>query len=194
MDLQNDFCEGGALAVPGANAIIPVINKLMPTFELVIATMDWHPEGHCSFRSSHDDKYAGNEQLWPDHCVQCTFGSELHPELDSDCIDKVIAKGTHDHADSYSGFYDNNGMYSTELDKFLQEKKINDLVICGLATDYCVKYTVLDALMLKYTAIVILDACAGVDVTEGDANKAVVEMIRAGAVVIPSDQYLKGGE
>ena len=178
------------MAVPGANEIIPVINKLMVEFEMVIATMDWHPEGHCSFRSSYEDKYAGDEDLWPDHCVQGTFGSELHPELDKGLIKKIIPKGTHDHADSYSAFYDNKGMYSTELDKFLQEKKINDLVICGLATDYCVKYTVLDALLLKYNVDVITDACAGI----ADTAEALNEMVEAGAQLSIVSLYSEKGE
>ena len=193
VDLQNDFLPGGVLAVEHGHEIIPIVNELVKyPFDLIVATKDWHPADHRSFASNHGKKagehvhLAGKDQvLWPDHCVQQTPGSDFAPGWDRSNIDKVIYKGTDAAIDSYSTFFDNSHLRSTGLEDYLREKGVKDLYIAGLATDYCVKYSVLDAIQLGFNAHVILDACRGVNLHSHDSEKALQLMKKAGATLIP---------
>ena len=214
VDLQNDFCSGGALAVPEGDKVIPVANGLVPAFDLVVATQDWHPADHGSFASNHEGRKPGDvidlgglEQiLWPDHCVQGTPGAELHPDLDVSRVAEVFRKGTDPAVDSYSAFFDNarrsgpkrSGPYlarrrSTGLGDYLKEKGAGDVHICGLATDYCVKFTALDAVELGFRTFVVEDACRGVDLNPGDIEKAVAQMRDAGVRVVTARPAGAGG-
>ena len=171
VDVQNDFLPGGSLAVPDGDTIIPIINKLSKKFDLVVATQDWHPEGHSSFASQHDGKEAfeqidlnGNKQtLWPDHCVQGSYGAEFNEKLNMNSVESIFRKGTDLKIDSYSGFYDNNHDKSTALADYLRGKNVDEVYICGLAADVCVYFTALDALREKFSTYVITDATKGLD-------------------------------
>lgn len=197
IDLQNDFCKGGALEVKEGDAVISVANSLLKKFKnddtLVIATKDWHPITHKSFASNSNGKIGevgilnGLPQVWwPNHCVQNTFGSEFHPELNSNLIDKTIFKGTDEEIDSYSGFFDNGKLKKTELDTILKVNNVDTLYIMGLATDYCVKFSVLDALELGYKVYLIEDGCRGVNLTPTDSATSIKEMEDRGAIIIKS--------
>lgn len=198
VDLQNDFCEGGRLAVPDAGAVIPIANQLQRHFELVVATQDWHPAEHMSFASNHPGRQVGEEViinndtqvLWPDHCVQESEGADFHPQFDNSRVDKIIRKGVDKEIDSYSAFFDNAHLRSTGLHDYLCEQEVSDVYIIGLATDYCVKYTALDSLHLGYTTYVITDACRGVELKAGDVEKAYQEMQKAGAKMITSEELV----
>lgn len=193
VDLQNDFLPGGALAVKNGDAIFPIINEIIHyPFDLVVASKDWHPSEHTSFATNHQGKKAGDimqlagvEQiLWPAHCVQGTSGSEFAPGWDSTVVDKVIHKGTDYLIDSYSIFYDNGHRRSTGLENYLRDQGAKDLFFAGLATDYCVKYSVLDALQLGFNVFVVVDACRGVDLHPDDSKHALEEMQRRGAALL----------
>lgn len=193
VDIQNDFLPGGALAVKNGDAILPIINEIVHyPFDLIVATKDWHPNDHGSFANNHEGKNLGDhinlggldQVLWPAHCVQGTWGSEFAPGWDSSTVDKVIYKGTNPLIDSYSAFYDNGHRQSTGLENYLREKGIKEIFIAGLTTDYCVKYTALDALELGFRPYVIADACQGVNLQPGDAEKAIQEMQTAGAILL----------
>lgn len=194
VDVQNDFCPGGALAVPDGDAVVPVANALMPRFSLVVATQDWHPAGHGSFASAHAGRASGDvidlggvqQFLWPDHCVQGTPGASFHSALDVAVIDHVVRKGTDAGIDSYSAFFDNDHAKDTGLAAFLEQRCAEELIVLGLATDYCVKATVLDALGLGFGVTVVSDGCRAVEIAEGDGERAFKEMRSAGARVIPS--------
>lgn len=197
IDLQNDFCKGGALEVKEGDAVISVANSLLKKFKnedaLIVATKDWHPITHKSFASNSNGKIGevgmlnGLPQVWwPNHCVQNTFGSEFHPELNSNLIDKTIFKGNNPEIDSYSAFFDNGKLQKTNLDDFLKEKKIDTLYIMGLATDFCVKFTVLDALELGYKVYLIEDGCRGVNLTHSSSEDAIKEMKNKGAIITKS--------
>jgi nicotinamidase/pyrazinamidase len=198
IDLQNDFCPGGALAVKEGDAIIPLINTLQKEFDLVVATQDWHPQNHLSFASNHQDKKPGDtiilegiqQTLWPDHCVQKTKGAEFAKALNLNNIDRFFQKGTDKRIDSYSGFFDNEHKKSTGLADYLKEKEAKQIYIAGLATDYCVKYTVLDALQLGFDITVIEDACRGINLNEGDIRSSFNEMQEAGANIVTSGDFL----
>ncbi|MDB6112278.1 MAG: Nicotinamidase [Pedosphaera sp.] len=198
VDLQNDFLPGGALPVPDGNAIIPLANQMQGAFKLVVATQDWHPANHGSFAASHPGKQPGEliqlkklpQTLWPVHCVQHTRGAELAPNLMLNRLNKVFKKGTNADIDSYSGFFDNGHHQDTGLGGFLKEKKVTDVYLLGLATDYCVKHTALDALALGFKVYLIEDACRGVNLKPGDAENAIKEMKQAGAVVLNSRAVL----
>jgi nicotinamidase/pyrazinamidase len=191
VDLQNDFCPGGALAVKGGDQVIPVANELQKKFDLVVATQDWHPKDHGSFASNHAGKKPGDkidlfgiEQiLWPNHCVQGSKGAELHPRLEKAKIARIIHKGTDATIDSYSTFFDNGHRRSTGLESYLKKKGVNEVYLAGLATDYCVKYSALDAVKLGFKTHVILDACRGIDLKAGDIDRAVAEMKAAGVSI-----------
>lgn len=179
VDIQNDFCPGGSLAVKDGDRIVPVVNELQKRFALIVATKDWHPAGHSSFAS-----------LWPPHCVQETAGAEFVAGLDTSRVARVFLKGTDMEIDSYSGFFDNEHRRATGLGDYLKERGVTDVTIAGLATDYCVKYTALDALMLGFETTVVADACRGVEVHEGDTARAVEEMAAAGAHIVESRRLL----
>jgi len=191
IDIQNDFLPGGALAVPDGDAVIPVANRLISEFDFVVATQDWHPYSHGSFASRHHGQEPGeiitlnglDQVLWPDHCIEDTTGAELADELEVEQIEQIIYKGTDPGIDSYSGFFDNGHRKATGLHDLLQAHEINDLTIVGLATDYCVKFTALDARQLGYNVTVITDGVRGVDLNPGDSERALEEMRAAGVTI-----------
>ena len=197
VDLQNDFVPGGALAVPDGHAVVEPANRVQPSFELVVATQDWHPPDHGSFAVNHPGKQPGEvielnglEQiLWPAHCVQTTRGAALLDALDKTRIDRVFQKGTDPGLDSYSGFYDNGHRRSTGLGEYLRQRGVEDVYVLGLATDYCVKYTALDARRLGFRTFLIEDACRGVELAPGDAGRAVEEMRAVGVTAIRSSEF-----
>lgn len=194
VDIQNDFLPGGALAVAKGNEVISVANRVMPHFENIFATQDFHPKDHESFASQHPKKKVGElislhgitQVLWPDHCVQGTKGADFSNELEISKVKKIFQKGKQRAVDSYSGFFDNGKKGDTGLHAFLQKEKINTLFLMGLATDYCVKFTALDACELGYQVFVIEDGCRGVDLASGDCIKAIEEMKSAGVKFIQS--------
>ena len=188
VDMQNDFCPGGALAVEKGDTIVLGINQIASKFEIVVTTQDWHPQNHGSFASNHADAkpfdmgtLSGRDQiLWPDHCVQNSPGAEFHPALQVNAQNFI--KGTNPAADSYSGFFDDDGA-STGLDEYLKNENVTQVYICGLATDYCVKFTALDALRQGYTTIVLEDLCKGVNMAPDDSKKAFDDIRAAGGTI-----------
>ena len=200
VDIQNDFCPSGTLAVPEGDKIVPLINSLARSgiFDLAIATQDWHPADHLSFASQHPGKNVGDvidlggkpQVLWPDHCVQETPGARLHPNLDTPILARIFQKGQNREVDSYSGFYDNDHKTSTGLGEYLKELDITEVYVCGLATDYCVKYSALDARALGFATYLIEDASRGVDLTTGDVRKAMREMCDKGIKIVQSSDIL----
>lgn len=191
IDIQNDFLPGGALAVAEGHAVVPVANRLMPEYDLVVATQDWHPGGHHSFATQHAGRQVGEvvelvglpQILWPEHCVQGTTGAEFAPGLNTAGIDKVIQKGTDRHIDSYSGFFDNARRKATGLEQYLREKGVDEVHIMGLATDYCVKFTALDAVDLGFRTVVLSEGVRGVELAAGDCERAIEKMKAAGVTV-----------
>ncbi|OUD09781.1 nicotinamidase [Marivivens niveibacter] len=189
IDVQNDFCPGGALAVAGGDEIVAGINEIMDDFGAVILTQDWHPAGHSSFASSHAGKSPmeliempyGPQVLWPDHCVQGTKGAEFHPDLRIDG-DLIIRKGFNPAIDSYSAFFENDHTTPTGLDGYLRTRGITDLTLVGLATDFCVNYSAVDAAKLGYTVTVRTDLCRGIDF-DGSMVAAIDGMRAAGVDV-----------
>lgn len=192
VDLQNDFCAGGALAVPDGDAVIAIANRLLSRFPVVVATRDLHPPEHLSFARNHPGKQPYEvieldglpQVLWPAHCVQGTRGAEFHPELNSTAITRVFPKGTDVRVDSYSAFFDNGKRHATGLGAYLKELAVHDVAVLGLATDYCVKWTTLDALSLGLGVELIEDGCRGVGLAPDDVAKAIAEMRAAGARVV----------
>ena len=196
VDVQNDFLPGGSLAVKHGDDVIAPINRLLAErsrlFDAVVATQDWHPSRHESFAHQHLGKSPGEminlhgltQVLWPDHCVQGSRGAEFSSELMVQKIDLVFTKGSDPRVDSYSGFFDNGRRGDTGLNMWLKEQCITKLVIAGLATDYCVKFTVLDALKLGFSVSVITDAVRGVNLSPDDSEKALAEMTKAGARLV----------
>ena len=202
VDLQNDFCAGGALAVADGDSTIDVANLLIRAAKIrgdaVVASQDWHPANHGSFASQHNvDAYSQGEldglaqTFWPDHCVQHSDGAALHPLLAAQDIDAVFHKGESVNIDSYSAFFDNGHRQKTGLDAWLRERGIDELVVLGLATDYCVKFTVLDALQLGYAVNVITDGCRGVNIQPQDSANAFMEMTVEGAMLYTLDDWLE---
>jgi len=171
VDMQNDFCPGGALAVAGGDEIVPVINELIADFDHVILTQDWHPAGHSSFASSHPGRMPfetvtmayGAQTLWPDHCIQGTSGAAFHAGLEWTRAELVIRKGFRTGIDSYSAFFENDHATPTGLAGYLRERGIVDLTLCGLATDFCVGFSALDAVKSGFTARVLSNACRAID-------------------------------
>jgi nicotinamidase/pyrazinamidase len=198
VDLQNDFLPGGALAVPNGDAVIPLANRLQPAFPLVAATQDWHPPDHGSFAANHPGRKVFEQielnglpqTLWPAHCVQGTAGADLAPGLERDHIAKVFPKGTDPAIDSYSGFYDNGHRRATGLGDWLKNNGVTEVFLCGLATDYCVKFTALDAVSLGFKTHLIEDACRGVNLNPGDVAQALQEMQTAGVHITQSCESL----
>jgi nicotinamidase/pyrazinamidase len=194
VDIQNDFCPGGALAVPAGDEVVAVANALIPRFDLVVATQDWHPPDHASFASQHPGRNAGEvielhgqpQVLWPDHCVRSTPGAQFHPQLRTDGIARVFRKGEDREIDSYSGFFDNDHRRATGLGEYLKEKNVEQVFVCGLATDYCVKFTALDARRLGFDTSVVEDACRGVNLRDGDSEAALRALAEAGAEIVQS--------
>jgi len=192
VDIQNDFLPGGALAVPHGDAVVPVANSLQAAFPLVVATQDWHPAHHGSFAANHPgrkvfeqiDLHGLPQTLWPVHCVQGTSGAELAPALQRERIAKIFPKGTDAGIDSYSGFFDNGRRTATGLGEYLKGQGVTEVYVCGLATDYCVKFTALDAVGLGFKTYLIEDACRGVELRPGDVERAIEEMRKRGVVVI----------
>ncbi len=193
VDLQNDFLPGGALAVKESNDILPIVNEIIRyPFDLIVATKDWHPPDHGSFASNHKGKEPGDhinlggldQILWPSHCIQGTWGAEFASGWESSLVDKIIYKGTDPLIDSYSTFYDNGHRKLTGLEDYLREKGIKDIFIAGLTTDYCIKYSTLDALQLGFHPHVIVDACRGVNLARNDSEKALTIMRAGGAVLL----------
>ena len=192
VDIQNDFLPGGALAVPDGDQVVPVANRLMSRCELVIATQDWHPADHQSFASQHPGKGVGeviqlgglDQILWPDHCVQGTPGARFASELNTDGIDRVVQKGTDRAIDSYSGFFDNARGKATGLADYLRGQGVDEIHVVGLATDYCVKFTALDAVDLGFRTVLLVDAIRGVELNDGDCARVVQEMKAAGVLIV----------
>ena len=188
VDIQNDFLPGGALAVPDGDQIIPLVNRLQSAFPLVVATQDWHPANHGSFAASHPGNNIFEQiqlnglpqTLWPVHCVQGTPGAELAPALQRERIAKIFPKGTDSGIDSYSGLFDNGHRKSTGLGEWLKAQGVTEVFVCGLATDYCVKFTALDAAQMGFATSFIEDASRGVNLQPDDVKNAIAEMTRAG--------------
>ncbi len=193
VDVQNDFCPGGALGVPEGDVVVPVINRIQPGFAHVVLTQDWHPPGHQSFASTHPghapfetvEAAYGPQTLWPDHCVQGTPGAAFHPDLETTKAEMIVRKGTRAEIDSYSAFYENDRTTATGLAGYLRERGFTRVFICGLATDYCVHFSALDAARLGFEAMVIEDACRGIDL-EGSLAAANQAMAEAGVAFIAS--------
>lgn len=193
VDVQNDFCPGGALAVTDGDAVIPVIHRIAPAFEHILLTQDWHPRGHCSFASSYEGKkpfetveLAGGEQrLWPDHCIQGTLGAELHPELRLDRAELILRKGFRREIDSYSALFENDHVTPTGLAGYAQERGLTRLFFAGLAYDFCVGFSAIDARRAGFEAVVIRDACRAIDV-DGSVRRIEAEFERVGVKVVES--------
>ena len=191
IDIQNDFLPGGALAVPGGDEVIAVANRRIGHHGIVIATQDWHPAGHGSFASVHEGKKPGDvvelaglpQVLWPDHCVQETPGAGFADALDNHRVDEIVWKGTDPAIDSYSGFFDNGHRKSTGLADLLRARGVEAVDIVGLALDYCVKFTALDAVREGFATTVLQDGCRAVNLQPGDGDAAVAEMRAAGVNV-----------
>ncbi|RKY03546.1 MAG: bifunctional nicotinamidase/pyrazinamidase [Spirochaetes bacterium] len=196
VDVQNDFCPGGKLAVSEGDKIVPIINDLSSIFFKVIATQDWHPSNHVSFAKSHPGKnefetieLEDNVQiLWPEHCVQGTKGADFHPDLDLRPVDLIIRKGTNPNLDSYSAFFENDHKTATGLGYYLKGFGIKKVFLCGLATDVCVFYSAMDSAYLGFETYVIEDASRGVDVPEGNLKNSLDKMIQSGIKIIKSDE------
>ncbi|WP_024587438.1 bifunctional nicotinamidase/pyrazinamidase [Aliihoeflea sp. 2WW] len=191
IDVQNDFCPGGALAVEDGDAIVPVVNRMIQAAPHVILTQDWHPAGHSSFASRHAGKAPfetvemeyGPQTLWPDHCVQGTKGAAFHPDLDWTRAELVVRKGFRPAIDSYSAFFENDRPTPTGLGGYLKERGIRNLTLVGLATDFCVAYSALDAARLGFSVTVALEACRAIDLG-GSLAAMKAEMQKAGVVLL----------
>lgn len=194
VDIQNDFCQGGGLAVPEGDAIVPLANIMQAHFDLIIATQDWHPHNHVSFAINHPGHGVGDvilvdnipQVLWPHHCEQDTNGAALHAHLLKEKIRYIVHKGTDPNIDSYSAFFDNEHLRSTGLADYLKNENVKTIYVMGLATDYCVKYSALDAAHLGFEVFVIVDGCRGVELNPGDVENAYQEMRSAGIKLIQS--------
>ena len=196
VDVQNDFCPGGRLAVADGDAVVPVVNRVMEKFEHVVLTQDWHPPGHRSFASSNPPKAVfesievdyGTQILWPDHCVQGSEGAAFHPQLRQDRAQLLLRKGFRIGIDSYSAFFENDRTTATGLGGYLRERGFESVVLCGLATDYCVAYSAMDARRLGFECEVILPGCRAID-RDGSLDAALV-MMRAAGVRLDHDRDL----
>ncbi|MDG1450759.1 MAG: bifunctional nicotinamidase/pyrazinamidase [Ascidiaceihabitans sp.] len=190
IDVQNDFCPNGALAVFGGHEIVSGINALMPRADAVVLTQDWHPAGHSSFASSYADKGPyeltkmpyGDQVLWPDHCVQGTDGALFHADLNQDRADMIVRKGYNPLIDSYSAFFENDQKTPTGLEGYLRTRGISQLVMVGLATDFCVNFSAVDAAKLGFNVIVNMDLCRAIDI-DGSLDAAIAGMKAAGVTL-----------
>ena len=193
VDVQNDFCPGGSLAVPNGDAVVPVTNRLMAVFSHVILTQDWHTPGHSSFASAHPGAEAfqsiqaayGEQVLWPDHCVQGTAGAEFHPDLEVNRAELIARKGFRPEIDSYSAFYENDHLTRTGLAGYLRERGFKRLYICGLATDFCVKWSATDGKREGFEVAVIEDASGAIDL-DGSLDAALSELRENGVEILPT--------
>lgn len=193
VDIQNDFCTGGSLAVPGGEAVVPVVNRLMPQFDTVVLTQDWHSADHRSFASSHPggtpfaaiDMPYGPQVLWPDHCVQGTVGAAFHADLNTKPAALTLRKGMNRDIDSYSAFFENDRRTSTGLAGWLRDKGIGRVFCAGLATDFCVFYTAIDAHGQGFEVVLIEDACRAIDI-DGSLGRALGQLAAAGVTVVNS--------
>lgn len=198
VDLQVDFMPTGMLPVAEGDQVVPIANALIPNYQTVVATQDWHPANHGSFAANHPWRKPGQvidlnglqQVLWPIHCVQDTWGSEFVHGLDTDRITRVFRKGTDPEIDSYSGFYDNGHRKSTGMAEWLREQGIGEVHVLGLAADFCVKFTVLDALREGFRTVLIEDATRGVNLAPGDVELAIGEMVEAGAELVVSKKMI----
>ena len=198
VDVQNDFCPGGALQIKDGDSIIPLINRIMERFDLVVATQDWHPQDQVSFASNNFGKniydqidISGIAQtLWPDHCIQGTKGAEFHDDLDLSKFSLILRKGMNPLVDSYSAFIENDRNTETGLAGYLKALKVREIFICGLATDYCVYYSAMDSLRYRFRCNVIIDATRGLDLPDRSIDAVVSEMKDKGISVISSDELL----
>lgn len=190
IDVQNDFCPGGLLEVPQGDAVVPIINDLMGKFTHIALTQDWHPQGHSSFASSHEGAEPfsmtqmpyGEQTLWPDHCVQASQGAEFHPSLITTRADVIIRKGYRRSIDSYSAFFENDKTTPTGLTGYLRERGIERVVCCGLATDFCVRFSAEDARKQGFATVVVEEACRAIDM-DGSLAAAKTAMLDAGVVL-----------
>ena len=191
VDVQNDFCPGGALAVAGGDDIVPVINTMIPNYGACVLTQDWHPRDHTSFASQHNGKAPfdmvqvayGDQVLWPDHCVQGSTGAAFHEGLNTDAADLVIRKGFRRDIDSYSAFFENDQTTATGLDGYLRTRGFTSVVLTGLATDFCVFYSAMDAVKLGFEVHLAISACRGIDM-DGSLGDALAKMRAAGVVFL----------
>jgi len=197
VDIQYDFCPGGALAVPDGDTIIPTVNQLIDHFDVIVQTQDWHPEGHSSFASSHEGKEPfdtvemdyGTQVLWPDHCVQGSKGAEFHEDLNTLKSQVIIRKGFRRMIDSYSTFFENDQKTATGLTGYLKQRGITDLYTVGLATDFCVKWSILDGIDEGFNMHIVEDAVKGIDLN-GSLDEAWDEMKKKGVRVTQSEDIL----
>lgn len=198
VDIQYDFLPGGALAVPQGDDVIPVANRLQPAFEIVVASQDWHPHGHGSFASSHPGRRVGEmgelaglpQVMWPDHCIQGTHGAELAADLSLERVEAIFRKGTDPTIDSYSAFFDNGHRKSTGLGDYLRGMGVHEVTLVGLATDYCVRFSALDARAQGFQVVVVEDGCRGVELLPGDCARALAAVREAGGRVVRADSPL----
>ena len=197
VDVQQDFCSGGALAVPGGELIVPQVNALQKKFDLVVLTQDWHPPNHQSFISQHPGKkifdqiilQGINQTLWPDHCIQGSSGADFHPDLMTDGVAAIFRKGMDKNMDSYSGFFENDHKKNTGLSGYLKDLKVKEIYVCGLAGDYCVFFTAKDAILEGFKTYVVIDAIQSLD--EDTFKKAMAELESMDGKVISADQIYK---
>lgn len=194
VDIQNDFLPSGALAVPKGNTIIPIVNGLQTQFDLVVASQDWHPKNHASFASNHHKKQefdvidlnGTNQVLWPNHCVQDTYGAEFSSELNTARIAAIFRKGMHTQVDSYSSFFDNNKTHHTGLEAYLKSMQVTEVYVCGLAADYCVYFTAKDAKAAGFNTFYITDATCYID--ETSYQTAINDLTENGVQLIKSTE------
>jgi nicotinamidase/pyrazinamidase len=192
IDVQNDFLPGGALAVPNGDEVVAVANRVVQQYELVVATQDWHPADHLSFASQHPGRQIGEtilldgapQILWPVHCVEHTWGAEFAPQLDRSRIEHVVPKGTDRRIDSYSGFFDNARRQATGLELLLRSRGVDEVHLVGLATDYCVLATALDAVDLGFQTVLLTEGIRGVELQPGDCQRAIERMREAGVHIV----------
>ena len=188
IDVQNDFCPGGALPVAEGDRVVPVINRLAARFQRVVATQDWHPPGHVSFASSHAGRRPfesiGSQQLWPDHCLAGSRGAELHPKLDTRPFALIVRKGARRELDSYSAFFENDRSTPTGLGYYLQGLGVGEVWLAGLATDVCVYHSAMDARKLGFTVFLVEEACRGIDQPPGSLGERLAEMKAAGVHLV----------
>lgn len=201
VDVQNDFCTG-SLAVPGGEEIVPLINAIMPKFKTIVATQDWHPLGHVSFASSHQGTKPftdtivvgrGTQRLWPDHCVQGSLGAAFHPDLETPRFTAIVRKGMDPVIDSYSGFQENDHQSKTGLAGLLKGRGVKEVYVCGLALDFCVLATALDAVMEGFATHLVIDCCRAVDVPAGAGEQAVRRMEDTGVKSLRSADLTDAG-